>query len=126
MRIATLILGLFLAVVILLQSCVAFGLTRVGESLGVEQTETEKDRAQAASLGVLGGILALLGAAFALGKPYVACAAFALGWIVSLFGAGEGFPDLRIWAWAQFALAWMALGSGRTRRTVPAAGDPSR
>src|SRR5215212_11487961 len=108
MRIATLILGLILMVVVGLQSCAV----SLGGSLG----ESEK-MSQGGSVGIFLAFLFLIGAAFALVFPLVSLIAFLLG---GLFGVAAGattpFSDLTIWGIVSSVLAVFIFFGWRGKR----------
>src|ERR671933_105200 len=100
MRIATLIISLFLMLIIAFQSCAA----TVGADMG-----TNPDLAGAGKVGFLVAFLFLLEAAFAFGVPLLAVIAFVLAGLLALAaGFTSGFTDLQIWGFAAFVLAIMS------------------
>ena len=97
MRVATLILGLVLMVLLDLQSCAA----TVGDAIA--NTPTSQ---QGGSLGIFMAALFLIGAAFALYLPLVSFVSFLIAGLVGLLaGSSTSFADLTIWGIASLILA---------------------
>lgn len=107
MRIASLIIGLVLLIVVGLQSCTVM----VGGGLA-----NRKELAGSGTVGVLVAFLFLLGAAFALKMPRTAAVMFALAGLFGWIGGVAGFGDLKVWGSAAFILAGMAAWGSREDR----------
>ncbi|WP_018700326.1 hypothetical protein [Amorphus coralli] len=99
MKIAVGLIGIFLSLLILLQSCAI----SAGSSLIDDQTTFE-----AGVVGVMVGFLFFFGGAFAFGLPIVSVVLFALGGLFGL-AAAKDFPDLQIWGFVSLGLAVLAL-----------------
>jgi hypothetical protein len=112
-RIATLILGLALMVIVGLQSCAVY----LGESVTNEPVKTQGG---AAGLGM--AFLFLIGAAFALAFPLVSLVSFLLAGLVGLsVGATSSFSDLTIWGVVSLILAALSFFGWREKRKRRAA-----
>lgn len=112
MKIAILIIALFLAVGVGLQSCtIVAGSGMIGnEALGKE-----------ASLGLATSFLFVLGGAFALGLPSVSWVIFGLAGLVA-YNSGKEFSDLKVWGVVAFILCIMSgLASHSDRKKKKAA-----
>jgi hypothetical protein len=107
-RIATMILGLILMVIVGLQSCaVSFG-GSLANRQGVEE---------GGAVGVVIALLFLVGAAFALVFPLVSLVCFALGGILGLAaGATTPFTDLTIWGVVSLVLVVLSFFGWREKR----------
>ena len=99
MRVATMIIGLMLAVLCGLQS---FIVSMVGAGLGEKATEG------GGSLGMVVAFFLLLGAAFVLNLPLVSTIMFGIGGLIGTTGS-SAFPDLAMWGWVSLVLALMSL-----------------
>lgn len=108
MRIATMILGLILMVIVGLQSCaVSFG----GSIAGQQRAE------EGGAVGILVALLFLIGSAFALVFPLVSLAAFLVAGLFALgAGATTPFTDLTIWGWVSLVLAVLSFFGWREKR----------
>lgn len=104
MRIATLIVGLVLMIVVGLQSCTVM----VGGGLA-----DRKELSGSGAVGLLVALLFLLGAAFALKLPRTAAVMFALAGVFGWIGGFAGFGDLKVWGTVAFGLAAMAAWGSR-------------
>jgi len=63
-----------------------------------------------ASAGAAVALLYLIGAAFAMGRPLVSSAAFALGALLGIAaGMWTNYSDLQLWGWLAAALAVLSL-----------------
>lgn len=113
MRIAVLIIGLCLSLVVALQSCAV----SVGGGMAKDQAISG-----GGAVGVLVALLFLLGSAFALGLPRASMAMFLIAAPLGIgVGSSSGFHDLRIWGFVALALAAMAyvgVREQRRRRTL--------
>ena len=109
MRVAALILSLFVSLAVLLQSCTV--------GLGGRVTGAE-ELSEAGAGGMLVAFVFMTGAAFALGLPLVSMLVFILAGLLALFvGETANFPDMIIWGYIAFVLALMSLvGSWELRR----------
>ena len=106
MRIATLILGLGLMVVVGFQSCAVY----LGESVTNEPVKT-----QAGAAGL--GMAFLIGAAFAMAFPLVSIVAFLVAALVGFSaGATSSFSDLTIWGVVSLILAVLSFFGWREKR----------
>lgn len=114
MRIAILILGLVLMLVVGLQSCAIF----IGGAALEEQATSDSG-----ALGLFLALLLLVGAAFVLFFPWVALVSFVLAGIAGLSGGSTTeFTDLTIWGIVAFVLAVLSLlGVREKRKTAQAA-----
>lgn len=111
MRIATLILSLILAMVVLLQSCAA----AIGESL--EESSSGEESSGAASVGFLVFLLWIVGAAFVLAKPRVSLIVFCIAAPLAFIGGAAGdFGDLYVWGVVSLIFAAMSYGGMRELR----------
>jgi hypothetical protein len=107
-RVATLILGLILMVVVGLQSCAV----SIGGALG-DSNRME----QGGALGILITLLILLGAAFALAFPMMSLVSFALAGLLGLAaGSTTAFRDLTIWGIVSLVLAVFSFFGWREKR----------
>lgn len=106
MKIAVGLIGIFLSLMILLQSCAI----TAGSSLIDDQTTFN-----AGAVGVMVGLLFFVGGAFAFGLPSVSIVLFTLGGIFGL-AAAQDFPDLQIWGFVSFGLAVLAFAVWRAGR----------
>lgn len=112
MKIAVLIIALFLAVGVGLQSCtIVAGSGMIGnEALGKE-----------ASIGLATSFLFVLGGAFVLGLPMVSWVIFGLAGFVA-YNSGKEFSDLKVWGVVAFVLCIMSgLASHNDRKKKKAA-----
>jgi hypothetical protein len=100
MRVATMIIGLMLAVLCGLQS---FIVSMVGSGLGEKATEG------GGSLGMVVAFFLMLGAAFVLNLPLVSTIMFSIGGLIGTTGSLAAFPDLAAWGWVSVILALMSL-----------------
>ncbi len=109
MRLATMIIALFLVLIVGFQSCAA----AVGGGLMEEEATT-----RAGAVGLFVAFLFLIGGAFAIGAPLVSVVCFVLA---STFGFAAGFGsdfrDLRVWAFVALILATMSFFGHRERQT---------
>ena len=113
MRLAVLIIGLVIGIVVLLQACTAYGLRGVGEGLGVGNRELTG----AAAAGMLTGLLVLIAAGFVLPFPRVATVILILAGLLAVaVGTTGDFPDQIVWGVVAFALAVMAYFGSRSKR----------
>jgi hypothetical protein len=108
LRIATMILGLILMVIVGLQSCaVSFG------GAIAQQQKAEEGGA----IGIFIALLFLVGSAFALAFPLVSLVAFLLGGLFGLAaGATTPFEDLTIWGIVSLVLAILSFFGWREKR----------
>ena len=108
MRVATMILGLILMVVVGAQSCAV--------SIGGELAN-DAGSAEGGAVGILMTLLFLLGGAFVLGFPLVSLIAFVLAGLLGLAaGATTPFTDLTFWGIAALVLALLSLFGVREKR----------
>jgi membrane protein implicated in regulation of membrane protease activity len=108
MRVATMVLGLILIVLVGMQSCaVSFG-GAMGDSNRMEQ---------GGALGILVALLFLVGAAFALAFPMVSLASFTLAGLLGLAGGSTTpFTDLTVWGIVSLVLAVLSYFGWREKR----------
>lgn len=108
MRIAVLIIGLGLVMIIGFQSCTVM----VGSEMAQDDATSG-----AGAVGILMALLFLLGAAFAMGVPKASMVLFA---IAALLGFGMGssseFSDLTIWGSVSLVLAILSYFGSREKR----------
>jgi hypothetical protein len=108
MRIATMIMALFLMLLVGLQSCAV--------SVG-DEVIGEKTSQQGGPLGIFMALLFLVAGAFALAFPLVSLVAFVLAGLVGLAGgATTSFSDLSMWGWVSLALAVLSFFAWREKR----------
>ncbi len=108
MRIATLILGLALLVIVGLQSCAVY----LGESVTNEPVKT-----QGGVAGLAVAFFYLIGAAFALPFPLVSVIAFLLAALMGFSGGSTSdFGDLTIWGFVSLVLAALSFFGWREKR----------
>ena len=125
MRIAALVLGLFLTIGVLVQSCVVLVgsevVSELDEQLGTGETAAELEEASgAAAVGILVAVMALVGAAFALGLPRVSAIAYGLGAILGIeTGHSSEFTDLAVWGYLMIGLAALSYFGQRRERRWP-------
>jgi hypothetical protein len=114
MRIATLVVTLFLMLAVGLQSCTLYGLSAIA---GQQET------GGGAAVGLLIAFLYLLGAAFVMGLPLISIICFTVAGLLGLaVGATTKFSDMTIWGIVSFVLALMSfLGRRELRRRQRAA-----
>jgi hypothetical protein len=113
-RIATMIITLFLMLIVGLQSCVG--------SAGGSITSNEK-MSQGGAIGMLVALLWLIAAAFVIGVPWVSLLLFAISAVFALAaGATTPYTDLTIWGVVALALALFSIlgirEKNRKRRTA--------
>lgn len=106
MRIAVLILGLLLGLLMFLQTLFVYGLS---DALNDEAS------AQASAIGVVMALLWLVACAFVLPFPLVSVVAFAIAGLFGFAASGE-FPDLAIWGGISVVLAVMSIFGWRGKR----------
>ncbi len=105
MRVATMIIGIFLAIMLLVQSCTVF----VGGELF-----TEESMSQGGAVGIFVGFLFIIGGAFALKIPKVSIVVFAIGAVVGFIaGATTEFGDMTFWAIAAVILSILSFAGHR-------------
>ncbi len=105
MRIAVMIISLFLTLIVGLQSCALFA----GGGMIKDQAVSG-----GGAMGILVALLFVVGGAFAMGMPRVSMVAF---FAAALLGIGVGssgaFPDLTIWGVVALALCAMSYFGSR-------------
>ena len=124
MRIATLILSLFLAVGVFFQSCVILVGSEIVSGLDQQSSgEKAEDTAELsadAGIGIFVAVLALVGAAFCLGMPRVSLTAYGLGAFFAIStGHTSTFSDLAIWGYLMLGLAVLIFFSQPKERRWP-------
>lgn len=112
MRVATLIISLFLMVIVGLQSCTVAVL---GGATGDDTT------AGAGASGVLLAVCWLVAAAFVLPYPTVAMAVFLVAAVFGLIGTyGNAFTDAYVWTAVSVVLAILSFFGRREKRAKQA------
>ena len=105
MRVATMIIGMCLAIVLMAQSCMVF----VGGEL-----LTEESLSQGGAVGLFLGLLFLIGSAFALKIPKVSIVVFAIGAVLGFTaGATTEFADMTLWGVAAVILSILSFAGHR-------------
>lgn len=111
MRIATLVIGLGVSLIVLVQSCAA----TVGDSLAGDEESTT------GGSGLIVALLFICGAGFALTHPRVSAILFLVAAAVAFpVGATSDFSDLIVWGVVAVILAGLELFSYRRRARQPA------
>jgi hypothetical protein len=106
MRVAVLVIGLILLIVIGLQSCfVATGEAILG-GLGGEEVV-----GGGGAIGLLVALLFGIAAAFALGKPAVSVVIFVLASLFAFMAGSTGFSDMKVWGVFALVLALLSFFS---------------
>lgn len=97
MRIAVLVIGLCLVMLVGMQSCTVM--------LGGGMTD-DQDLAGAGAIGMLVALLFVLGSAFALGAPKVSVGIFSAAALFAFLAAGASeFSDMGVWGGVSVVLA---------------------
>ena len=100
MRIAVLIIGLSLVMILGMQSCTVM----VGGGV-----INDEDLSSAGAIGILVSFLFIIGAAFVMGYPKASMIIFLLASVFALFGAlMSDYSDLYVWSFVSFALGIMS------------------
>lgn len=99
MRIAALILGLFVSGFFGFQSLMGTGIAALANNANIRE---------ATAVGVFAAFLGLVGSAFALGLPGVSIVCFLLAGVLGR-AVSDSFPDAGIWGVLYFALAGLSL-----------------
>jgi hypothetical protein len=107
LRIATMILGLILMVIVGLQSCAVYVGGAAFEQRGVEE---------GGAIGLVVALLFLIGAAFAFTFPLVSLVAFLLAGILGIGEGASEFRDLQIWGYVSLVLALLSSFGWREKR----------
>jgi hypothetical protein len=102
MRIALGIVGIFLSMVMMLQSCAITGVGGLTDDI---------EFGAAGALGVFAGFIFFVAAALSFSLPRAAGIVFLLSALLAVAGAQE-FPDLSIWATLALIMGTFALISG--------------
>ncbi|MBB3399709.1 hypothetical protein [Rhizobium sp. BK060] len=106
MKIAIGIIGIFLGMLVLFQSCAV----TAGSGLLNDQAT-----GGAAAIGMFVGILFFFAGAFAFGLPLVAAIIFAIASLLGFLASAQGsFGDIAIWAFIALGLAVMAFFTWRS------------
>lgn len=110
MRVAVLIIGLLLGLVMFLQTVVVYAAS----------SATEKDDlAASAAIGVLMAIMWLVACALVIGFPMVSVVLFTLAGIFGILSASTAeFSDLYVWGSISFVLAAMAWFGWRGKKAA--------
>jgi hypothetical protein len=98
-RIAALILGLFVSGAFGFQSLLGTGLAALGNDATIRE---------ASAVGMFSAFLGLIGSAFALGLPGISAVCFLLAGVIGR-AISNSFADAGIWAVLYFALAGLSL-----------------
>jgi hypothetical protein len=115
MRKVTLILGLLIVLVLLLQSCASAGIS--SHSPSISEDDPRSASAVAGGVGLVAALYGIIGLAFVLTVPWVSVLAFALAALLAALGPVLGFPDGKGWAVALGMLSIFALiGHTKLRR----------
>jgi hypothetical protein len=99
MRIAVLILGLALGLLMFIQTVLGYMASGLADN---------QETGGAAAVGILMAFLWLLAVALVFPVPLVSAIVFAIAGILG-FGASTNFPDLAIWGGASFVLAALSV-----------------
>jgi hypothetical protein len=114
MKIAVGIIGIFLGLLVLLQSCT------VAATSGLV---ADKATGGAGAIGMLVGLLFFVAGAFSFSLPLVAMIVFALGSAFAFLASTQGsFGDISIWGFIGLAMTAMSFFTWRSakRRTTDA------
>lgn len=106
MRIAVLIIGLLLGLLIFLQTAI---LGTLSSAVGEEATES------AAAVGVLVALLWLIGSALVMPWPLFSVFAFAIAGLLGFAVSGD-FPDMGVWGGISLVLAVMSFFGWRGKK----------
>lgn len=108
MRLAVLIISLFLVVIIGLQSCTVM----VGGNIG-----SNHDLSEGGAVGILIAILYILGAAFIIGLPRISMIIFIIAAVLGFtVGSTTPFTDMKIWGGVAVVLAILSFFGSRELR----------
>ncbi len=118
MRVAVLVLSLFLMVVILFQSCAAGAVGALNSAIGKDAAETAQF-SQGGAVGFVVAFLFLVGGAFAIGVPLISFVVFLIAAALA-FGAARttAFKDLEVWSWVSVVLAAFSFWGWRGKRRM--------
>lgn len=110
MRLATLIISLFLMLIAGVQSCAVAVGGGIAEDLSTaaEDKQEAQDIAGAGGLGVLAALMWLVGAALVMSKPRAAMWIFGVASLFWLGAGAAGFSDAFIWVVASIVFAVMS------------------
>jgi uncharacterized protein DUF2510 len=110
MRLATLIISLFLMLIAGVQSCAVAVGGGIAEDLSTAAKDKQdaQDIAGAGGLGIVAALMWLVAAAFVMSKPKVAMWIFGVASLAWLGAGAAGFSDAFIWMVASVILAVMA------------------
>lgn len=112
MRIATMIIGFLLGVVMTFQTVLVYMFGSVGAELGSSEAEAA---ATAGAVGIFVVLLWLIGIAFEYGLPKVSIVAFVLAGLLG-FGVSGDYPDMGVWGTISLGLAVMSFFGNREKR----------
>ncbi|MEN0115464.1 MAG: hypothetical protein AAGD15_01970 [Agrobacterium cavarae] len=116
MKIAVGIIGLFLGLLVLLQSCAV----TAGSGLA-----NDSATGAAASIGMLVGIVFFVAGAFSFARPLVGAIMFFLAGLLAFLASTQGkFGDITIWGYIALLLAVMGFftwRSAKLKKTQPPA-----
>jgi hypothetical protein len=108
MRVATLIIGLLLGLLLFLQTMLLYGLSNAGN---------DEKNAGAAAIGVFVALIWLVASAFVMAFPLFSAIAFAAAALFAFLGGGSSdFKDLIIWGVASALLAVLSYFGWRGKR----------
>lgn len=106
MRVAILIIGLILMIVVGFQSC----LVTTGEVI-LEGFGEKELTGGGGLLGMFAALLFGIAAAFALGKPAVSVVFFVLAALIAFMAGSSGFSDMKVWGVTALVLAFLSFFS---------------
>ncbi|MFK0336995.1 hypothetical protein ACIQT7_07020 [Agrobacterium deltaense] len=113
MKIAVGIIGLFLGILVLLQSCAV----TAGSGL-----LNDPATGSAGAVGMLTGVLLVIGGAFSFGLPLVGAIIFLLSALMAFIASSQGtFGDILVWGVIALVLAVMGFFTWRSAKRKKAA-----
>ncbi len=104
MRVAVLVIGLILMIVVGFQSC----LVATGEVI-LEGFGEEELASGGGAIGMFAAFLLGIAAAFALGKPFVSIVIFVLAALIAFMAGSTGFSDMNVWGVFALILALLSF-----------------
>lgn len=112
MRIATLILSIVVFGIISFQSCAAFALGGLADSLANDQGE----RATSGAGGIFVAIVTLVALAFVWSYPFVSMILYIVAALLAFATASMGFPDMNVWGFVLLVLTVLSFFGWREKR----------
>lgn len=112
MRIATLILSIVVFGIISFQSCAAFALGGLADSM----SDGKGEQAASGAGGILVAIVTLVALAFVWGLPFVSMILYIIAALSAFATAAMGFPDMNIWGFVLLVLAVLSFFGWREKR----------